>query len=185
MICKQCSIEFTPIKSGYWRKRKFCSLKCNSLNQKGKKRVFSKQWRENIGKAMKGRIMTEEHKKRIGLAHKGRKHPELSKYNKLHSGENHNNWQGGISSLNVRFRMTKEFQDWRKAVYKRDNYTCRDCGKRGNGNLNADHIKPFCIFPELRLVVSNGQTLCEIPCHKNKTKEDWELIKRIRVNFRV
>lgn len=29
----------------------------------------------------------------------------------------------------------------------------------------ADHIKPFAYFPELRLDVNNGQTLCK-DCHK-------------------
>lgn len=31
--------------------------------------------------------------------------------------------------------------------------------------LNADHIKPFAYFPELRLELSNGRTLC-VECHR-------------------
>jgi len=30
---------------------------------------------------------------------------------------------------------------WREKVFKRDNYTCQVCGKKG-GYLIADHIKP-------------------------------------------
>ena len=54
--------------------------------------------------------------------------------------------------------------EWRKAVFQRDNFTCQMCGERG-GKLQADHIKPFKYFPELRTTLSNGRTLCE-PCHK-------------------
>jgi 5-methylcytosine-specific restriction endonuclease McrA len=38
-------------------------------------------------------------------------------------------------------------------------------GKAHGSRLEADHIKPFCRFPELRLVVSNGRTLCK-DCHR-------------------
>lgn len=61
-------------------------------------------------------------------------------------------------------RTMVEFKTWRKSVYERDNYTCVLCGKRG-GKLNADHIKPYRLFPELGLDVSNGRTLCE-GCHR-------------------
>lgn len=40
-------------------------------------------------------------------------------------------------------------------------------GKKGKtgGNLEADHIKPYSLFPELRYEVDNGRTLC-VDCHK-------------------
>ena len=53
---------------------------------------------------------------------------------------------------------------WRKAVFERDNYTCQECGVRGV-EIQADNIKPFKYFPELRWVLSNGRTLC-VPCHR-------------------
>lgn len=60
--------------------------------------------------------------------------------------------------------MRAEYRDWRKTVFARDDYTCLWCGKRGV-ELNADHIKPFALYPELRLEISNGRTLC-VPCHE-------------------
>ena len=62
-----------------------------------------------------------------------------------------------------RVRGSKEYDAWRSEVFRRDDYTCKSCGQRG-GKLHADHIKPFALFPELRLDVSNGRTLCK-PCH--------------------
>ena len=61
-------------------------------------------------------------------------------------------------------RGSSAYSRWRKAVFERDNYTCRFCGKRG-GRIDADHIKTFFLYPELRLDVNNGRTLCE-ECHR-------------------
>ena len=49
-------------------------------------------------------------------------------------------------------------------MFERDKFTCVWCGQIG-GSLNADHIKPFFDYPELRLDISNGRTLC-VPCHR-------------------
>lgn len=81
------------------------------------------------------------------------------------SGEKHPRWKGGVTPENIKIRTSAEMARWRKEVYKRDNYTCVFCGDNSGGNLNADHIKKFSDFPELRFDVSNGRTLC-VPCHK-------------------
>lgn len=78
-------------------------------------------------------------------------------------GKNAANWQGGITSLNNKIRNSKEYAAWRISVFERDDYTCQNCGQRG-GKLNADHIKPFAVFHELRFSLENGRTLC-ISCH--------------------
>ena len=61
-------------------------------------------------------------------------------------------------------RKTKEYKEWRKAVFERDNYTCQHCGKRG-GKLRAHHIERYRSCIEKRTVLSNGITLCD-ECHK-------------------
>jgi len=94
------------------------------------------------------------------------------------AGEDHHNWQGGISSKNDKLRHTFEIRLWRKSVFERDNFTCQKYNIKG-GNLNAHHINNFADFPELRTSIENGITLSE-KAHKefhslygkrNNTKE--------------
>lgn len=73
-------------------------------------------------------------------------------------------------------RYSPEAERWRKAVFARDNFTCQTCNIRGT-YLEADHIKPFAYFPELRLELSNGRTLCR-KCH-DKTKLSAKKMKEI------
>lgn len=79
-------------------------------------------------------------------------------------GDKHPYWKGGVTNVNNNFRKSTLYKKWRQLVFERDNYICQICFKKG-GNLNADHIKPFALFPELRLELSNGRTLC-VQCHK-------------------
>lgn len=70
----------------------------------------------------------------------------------------------GKSELADKIRHSKEYSLWRTAVYLRDGHTCQICGQKG-GKLNADHIKSFAFYPELRFAIDNGRTLCE-RCHR-------------------
>lgn len=118
---------------------------------------------------MKGIKFTDEHKKNIKTNHHDVR------------GKNNPNWKGGISPEYHIIRTSNEYKEWRLAVYKRDNFTCVWCGNNKSGQLTADHIKPFAIFPELRLEVSNGQTLCK-KCHIEKTKQDWNIyFSKVRI----
>lgn len=82
---------------------------------------------------------------------------------KSHPKERNPNWLGDRRKLK-RPMTSYEGNLWRKLIYKKDDYTCQFCGQRG-GKLNADHIKPFSRYPELKWDLSNGRTLC-IDCHK-------------------
>lgn len=73
------------------------------------------------------------------------------------------NWKGGITPDRVRLRISLDMKLAREACFKRDDYTCRDCGQRG-GKLNAHHIWPFQSYPELKFEVSNLLTMCK-RCH--------------------
>lgn len=79
-------------------------------------------------------------------------------------GEANPNWKGGYKGK--AFYSSKEWKELRTKVFVRDNYTCRDCNKRG-GQLEANHIKARSRYPDLKLVESNVETLCR-PCHNKK-----------------
>jgi hypothetical protein len=64
---------------------------------------------------------------------------------------------------NMAIRNSPEYREWRNSVFERDCYTCQICHKQG-GRLNAHHIKRFAKYPELRLSLQNGITLC-YECH--------------------
>lgn len=172
--CKICLTEFSRPK-GYsnvqWNNRKLCSNKKCSTKYLGNKRTGIKH--------------TEEHKRKIGISNIGKKRPKNEEYRKKISagfsiemrnkisgskkGENNPNWKGGISPKNTLIRMSAEYRLWREAVFIRDNWTCVWCSMRG-GKLNADHIKPFSLYPELRFAIDNGRTLC-VSCHR--TTDTW------------
>ena len=124
-----------------------------------------------ISSGMKGRHLTEEHKRKaVATRMRNGTYRELTTEERLRKkesapkGQNHYNWKGGVTSNNLIIRNSLEYRLWRESVFERDNYTCRFCGTRG-GKLNADHIKPFAYFPELRFAIDNGRTLC-VNCHR-------------------
>ncbi len=88
-------------------------------------------------------------------------------------GENNPNWKGGIKPANDIIRASKKYQEWREKVFHRDNWTCQRCGKRSKKNqyiiIHAHHIKPFAVFPDLRFIVDNGETICK-KCHAKEPK---------------
>lgn len=88
---------------------------------------------------------------------KGKKYPQVT-------GSLNVKWKGGITPINEKIRKSFVYKLWRNAVFEKDNYTCQECGIRGD-NLHADHIKPFAVYVDLRFAIDNGRALC-VPCHK-------------------
>lgn len=85
--------------------------------------------------------------------------------------DQHWNWQGGITGVNHTIRTSTEMKLWREAVFKRDNWTCIWCGSKKK--IEADHIKSFAYFPELRFAIDNGRTLCR-ECHIKTFKDIYK-----------
>lgn len=136
----------------------------------------------NVPPSWKGKKRSEETRKKMSIAQKGRKRtPEQNEKNRQArlrnpnrywldkkrpdmTGNKHFAWKDGATPKNQQIRTSLEYKIWRRSVFERDNYTCVWCGIRG-GVLNADHIKPFAYFPELRFAIDNGRTLC-VRCHR-------------------
>lgn len=152
------------------RKRKYLEQGFLNSPETRRKISFSLKGKIPWNKDLIGRKNSKETRKKISKALMGHRgwNKGISAWNKgikgaMPSGENHHNWKGGVTSVNKAIRESFEYEEWRKSVFERDLYTCQFCGEVG-GKLNADHIKRFSDYPELRLEVSNGRTLCE-PCH--------------------
>lgn len=90
----------------------------------------------------------------------------FQKGNTVGVGEKNGNFKGWVTKEYQRTRTSKKYKQWRLAVFERDSYTCVLCGHISNGDIEADHIKPFSLFSELRFDINNGRTLCK-PCHKD------------------
>ena len=133
--CVACGVSYLVSFRKTISKSKYCSRECSNKNQP------RRYWN-------KGKELSVKHRRLLSRIMSGNKSPL---------------WRGGITPINLLIRTGVEYKLWRKSVFERDDYKCVECGV--NGYLNADHIKPFAYFPELRFKLSNGRTLCR-ECHK-------------------
>jgi 5-methylcytosine-specific restriction endonuclease McrA len=162
-------------KVGYWRGKKMSEATKEKMRKSQLKRVLihnKKGWKhseETIKKMVIARknywnSLTNEERKQISLSRMGRLFSEETKQKlRGRKGILANNWRGGVTPQNKLERGSSQYKEWRNLVFKRDNYTCVDCGHKGRG-LEAHHILSFSKHIELRYVVSNGITYCK-KCH--------------------
>lgn len=101
-------------------------------------------------------------------------------YKEQYSGENNNNWKGGITPLSNVIRHCSKYLNWRTSVFQRDDFTCQHCNQVGR-KLRAHHIKRFSVILEEFNITTleeaqtcvelwdtnNGITLCK-KCHKKE-----------------
>lgn len=159
--------EEQKIKIREARKKQIISKEtCMKISKANMGHVVLLKTRLKISKANIGKKHSEETKKKISLSLAGKKRPieVRRKISESSKGENGNNWRGGITPEHSIIRKSMDYRIWRKSVFARDNWTCVICKYKGK-NINADHIKQFALFPELRFDINNGRTLC-VPCHK-------------------
>lgn len=165
--CLFCGKEFNHKPS---RPHKFCSRKCATS---------SPETRMKMSIASKGKPKSPEVvARKFGRRNTAETRKKMSESAKRRVAEGrHHNYKGGVAGENERIRHSVEYRLWREAVFKRDNWTCVWCGSMsGKGNpvyLEADHIKPFAYYPELRFAIDNGRTLCR-PCHLTTDTHSWK-----------
>jgi len=155
--CEQCHNDIIIKNASFDKKnRRFCSVSCRSS-------FFNRK-----------RVWKEESRLKLSISTKKRPPRKLTWSERLavrerNLGSKSHFWKGGLTDQNRKHRNSLMYKNWRERVYQRDDYTCQKCGARnGNGKtvyLNADHIKPWATYPELRFDISNGKTLC-LDCHK-------------------
>lgn len=92
---------------------------------------------------------------------------DLSERNRQQVGEKNPRWKGGISKEGKSFYSSPEWKALRVKVFERDGYKCVKCHK-SKRLLEANHIKPRAKNLDLRLEISNIETLCR-KCHTKKT----------------
>ena len=78
-------------------------------------------------------------------------------------------------------RTSREYILWRDFVFKRDGFSCKCCGDKSGGNINAHHIKNFSSFEEGRFNVDNGITLCD-KCHNPNIRGSFHWVYGTREN---
>jgi 5-methylcytosine-specific restriction endonuclease McrA len=160
--CKTCNKIFTvkvsPSRAG---RGKFCNTSCRSKFFKGE---LASHWKGGLPKCLICKKQLTNMNNKYCKSH-------------AHAEDRNPNWNGGTTPERIKEWRSEKYKLWRKSIFERDNYTCVSCKDNTGGNLEADHIKPWILFLELRYELSNGQTLCE-ECHDIKTLQD-----KIKYNF--
>ncbi len=134
------------------------------ISEASKGNQYAKGMGPNQTSFKKGRVYvaTPETRAKLSKVLKGRKMPWVE-------GAKNFNWKGGVTPANKMLREISGMKQWRDSVFLRDKYLCQmpNCDKIERF-LEAHHIKRFIDFPEERMSVKNGITLCK-SCH-NRTK---------------
>ena len=152
-IIRQCDACGADMSLAPWqaaRGQRFCSKTC-AYEKRILKGTFEKGHPDLVPPEKRGHTAATKAK----IAQVQRDNPKR--------GPDNHAWRGGLRSERKQAMGRWEYKEWRKAVFDRDDYTCQICGARGV-YIHADHIKPWCAFPDLRYDINNGRTLC-VPCH--------------------
>lgn len=161
--CNVCGKNFKYRKSN--RTGKYCSRECCYL---------SKEFREKIKIRRIGKKASNETKLKMSLSAKGKK-KNKEWVRKIVESRMRNIDKNGRKTPGITLLKTsKRFADWRNEIFKRDNFTCQECGDSKGGNLEAHHLISFSfVFEEYKITgndnllfdLDNGITLCT-NCHK-------------------
>jgi len=118
---------------------------------------------------------SEETKKKIGsrvlevnpTRMNGKKHSARTrtKMSLSRRGSKNGNWKGGVTKEIRKFRRSKEYIAWRKAVIERSGGICEEC--HSDENIEAHHIISLHKDFSKALDIDNGMALCR-SCHKKR-----------------
>ena len=187
IICKICKQEFKNITNTHLVKH---DLTINEyLKQFPKDRIEMRKvlasrkgiapWNKGLTKETDERVRkTGENNKRLLTSGKlSIGHKEKIRQGEIRAYKNGTRKRGTKTEFQRRVKNLVEYKIWRKEVFERDSYICRDCNKQG-GILHPHHIKRMSdIIRENKITtlaeaisckelwdIQNGLTLCK-KCH--------------------
>jgi len=153
--------EFKKGIKGYW----YGKTRNEETKEKIRQKVLE-TYTEGRIPPMKDKSLTKEHKNKISVARKGC-FPNSGSfgYSREYKGELHWNWKGGVTSLKNRIKDGILYNDWRKQIFEKDNYTCQNCNnhsKKGKSvYLHPHHIKSYNLIVQEFLEIYNQFSLIE------------------------
>lgn len=138
------------------------------------------EYRKKISDKMKGRKLSAEVIAKISQRQTGVKLSQAHKtaISKGHSGNKSHLWKGGITPELICLRSRSGYKNWRNEVLERDGRKCVKCGENKK-RLVVHHKKSFADFPDLRLDINNGETLCD-KCHHKTSDFGWKKYHAIK-----
>lgn len=126
----------------------------------------------NRGESWKKQL-SESSKSRTGKNNPfyGKKHDEftkkrLSEHAKKRTEDRNPNYKHGNYKRRTKDHLISEFSSFKNDCFKRDDYTCKICNKRGGLTLNAHHKIPYWVCQDAYFDLDNLITCCKA-CHKD------------------
>lgn len=153
IICAHCKNEFYAPESHITLGKKYCSKNCYTLAMIGRK--LSPETIEKSRLARMGHEVSEKTREKISLKN---------------SGQNNGMWKNGRGYEPHDFNFNRKFK---KAIRKRDNYLCMNCGvhnEKLETSLAIHHVN----YDKRLTIPENCVSLCR-KCHNltNINREYW------------
>jgi len=163
IICPICQIEFIGN-----NKIKYCSKKCskqaNKINNNNNMKKYRNRDKKLCPFCKKTMIYFKsksclccslkslERREAISKSKQGKKRKPFSIQWRRNLGNSHRGklaWNyKGRTLLYELIRKNLEYSIWRNKIFKRDNYTCQNCGQTSKGNIECHHKKEFSVILE-------------------------------------
>ena len=165
-ICKECGKVFFAPKC---KKRIYCSRNCSKNSPMLKKHIY-----RYLEKRKNNHVVHEKWITGLRKASKTADRSKQSAHCKSLIGSKNPMWKGGVTPEYRKLRMTKRYKEWRSSVFKRDLFTCQECGIRSSKKkhviLQAHHLVSFAELLKTNrkdsiFDIKNGVTLC-LSCHR-------------------
>jgi len=195
IICQFCNEKFMGIKG-----RKYCSYNCSHSSRKiiikhicliCNKSFETQKWNNSTkycsfkckSKAQSSNIIAincdncnKSFNRKEHLITRSLNHFCCKKCSdEYHKGLNHYEWKEFLHDKHIKLAL----KQWSILIKERDKYICKSCGETNKKMLEAHHIIPKSLKPELIYDINNGITLC-LECHLKEHINDIKSSRLIK-----